>query len=64
MTFNGQWKPTIPFTPVQISQSAMVGIVEIKVDSRKIKCEIVTRRHQTFARTLESKCRWFQLCLA
>jgi hypothetical protein len=62
MTWNGEWKPTIPFSPIRMSRLNMAGIAPLAIDGREIKCEILTDapRGQTFARSLESG-RFYQL---
>lgn len=60
MTWNGEWKATLPFSKTAINGMQMFGIALLTIDGREVKCEILAKRGQTFARALDGA-RWFQL---
>lgn len=61
MTWNGEWKPTLPLTRHEVNTLQNFGIVELTIDGVKVLCNIGARRGYTYARSIKSG-QWFQLC--
>jgi hypothetical protein len=62
MTFNGEWKPTLPMTRAELARMSMLGIASLEIDGVEIVCwvSVDPRRGMTFAQAINSE-RWYQL---
>jgi hypothetical protein len=61
MTWDGDWRPTLPFTFKERLRWTMLGIVPIRIGGRETTCAVWTAgRGRLVARTIDGK-QWFQL---